>query len=249
MSNSSLVDYVKISPNKTSPRNHSIDTVTIHCVAGQSSVETLGDIFFNPSRKASSNYGIGPDGRIGLYVDESDRSWCSSNSANDHRAVTIEVASDSFHPYAVKEKAMDSLINLLFDICKRNNIKELKWKGDKNLIGKIDQQNMTVHRWFANKACPGDYLYNLHGEIARKVNAKLFNLEEEHMTGEDIYYKIKEYTEKLQPSDYAVDACKKAVTSGIFADGDKNGSIDYPRDFLTREQLAVILDRLGLLDK
>lgn len=84
MSNSTLVDYTKISPNRTSPRNHAIDTITIHCVVGQCSVETLGNIFAPTSRQASSNYGVGVDGRIGMYVEEKDRSWCSSNAANDN---------------------------------------------------------------------------------------------------------------------------------------------------------------------
>ena len=173
MSNSSLIDYTKISPNKTSPRNHVIDTITIHCVVGQCSIETLGNIFAPTSRKASSNYGIGPDGRIGMYVEEKDRSWCSSSSSNDNRAITIECASDTTYPYAINDKVYESLINLCTDICKRNNIKELKWKADKSLIGQPDKQNMTVHRWFAATACPGDYIYNRLGDIADKVNAKL----------------------------------------------------------------------------
>ena len=173
MSNSSLVDFTLISPNKTSPRTHKIDTITIHCVVGQCTVESLGALFAKASRRGSSNYGIGKDGKIGLYVDEKDRSWCSSNAANDHRAITIEVASDTTHPYVVTDAAYSSLIKLLVDICKRNNIKELKWKADKSLIGQIDKQNMTVHRWFANKACPGDYLYERHGQIAEAVNKQL----------------------------------------------------------------------------
>lgn len=173
MSNSKLVDYTKISPNKTSPRNHKIDTITIHCVVGQCSVETLGNVFAPTSRRASSNYGIGYDGRIGMYVEEKDRSWCSSSASNDNRAITIEVASDTKHPYKVRDAAYKALIDLCTDICKRNGIKELKWKADKSLIGKVKQQNMTVHRWFANKACPGDYLYNLHSQIAAEVNARL----------------------------------------------------------------------------
>lgn len=171
--NSPLVSYTKISPNRTPNRNHAIDTITIHCVVGQCSVETLGQVFAPTSRQASSNYGIGADGRVGMYVEEKDRSWCSSSASNDNRAVTIEVASDTTHPYKVNDKAYAALIELVADICKRNGIKELKWKADKSLIGKVDQQNMTVHRWFANKSCPGDYLYNLHGDIAKKVNAKL----------------------------------------------------------------------------
>lgn len=172
MSNSSLVNYTKISPHKTSPRNHKIDTITIHCVVGQLSVEGIGACF-QGGRQASSNYGIGTDGRIGLYVDEKDRSWCSSNSSNDNRAITIECASDTTYPYAINDKVYKSLVKLCTDICKRNNIKELRWKADKSLIGKVDQQNMTVHRWFANKSCPGDYIYNRLGQIASEVNANL----------------------------------------------------------------------------
>lgn len=174
-SNSNLICYTKISPNKTSPRNHVIDTITIHCMAGDLSVETCGNLFADSQRQASSNYGIGSDGRIALYVEEADRSWCSSNAGNDNRAVTIEVANDGGEEtgWHVSDKAYVSLINLITDICQRNDIKELKWKGDKSLIGQIDKQNMTVHRWFAAKACPGDYLYDLHGQIATEVNARL----------------------------------------------------------------------------
>ena len=179
MSNSPLVNYTKISPNKTSPRNHKIDTITIHCVVGQVTVERLGEIFAPVTRKASCNYGIGLDGKIGMYVEEKDRSWCSSSASNDHRAITIEVASDTKHPYAVTDKAYNALIELIADICKRNGIKELKWKGDKSLVGQIEKQNMTVHRWFANKSCPGDYLYDRHADIMDKVNAKLGNLSAE----------------------------------------------------------------------
>lgn len=171
--NSKLVNYTKISPNRSINRNHTIDTVSIHCVVGQCSVETLGSIFASTSKEASSNYGIGYDGRIGMYVEEKDRSWCTSSASNDNRAITIEVASDTYHPYRVNDAAYKSLIILLVDICKRNGIKELKWKADKSLIGQVDKQNMTVHRWFANKSCPGDYLYNLHGQIAKEVNAQL----------------------------------------------------------------------------
>lgn len=171
--NSPLVDYTQISPNRTKNRNHEIDTITIHCVVGQCSVQTLGAVFAPTSRQASSNYGIGYDGKIGLYCEEKDRSWCSSSGANDHRAITIEVASDTYSPYRVNAKAYAALIDLCTDICKRNNIKELRWKADKSLIGQVDKQNMTVHRWFANKSCPGDYLYNLHTQIAKEINARL----------------------------------------------------------------------------
>ena len=165
MSNSPLVSYTKISPNRYSPRNHAIDTITIHCVVGQVTVQQLGSTFGTKTRKASSNYGIGKDGKVGMYVEEKDASWCSSSKSNDMRAVTIEVASDVTHPYAVTSAAYESLIKLVADICKRNNIKRLYWEGNKALIGNIKRQNMTVHRWFASKACPGNYLYNKQSDF------------------------------------------------------------------------------------
>lgn len=174
MSNSPLVSYTKISPNKSSPRNHKIDTVTIHCVVGQCSVETLGNVFAPTSRQASSNYGVGVDGRIGMYVEEKDRSWCSSNAANDNRAITIEVASDTKEPYAVNAKAYAALIDLLVDICKRNGIKELVWSTNKaDRVNHKNGCNMTVHRDYANKSCPGAYLYERHAQIASEVNKRL----------------------------------------------------------------------------
>lgn len=172
--NSSLVSYTKISPNKTPNRNHAIDTITIHCVVGQVTVEQLGNVFASTSRKASSNYGVGKDGRIGMYVEEKDRSFCSSNAANDNRAITIEVASNTTHPYAVNDIALQALINLCVDICKRNNIKKLVWSTNKNdRVNHRNGCNMTVHRDYANKSCPGDYLYNKHGYIADEVNKRL----------------------------------------------------------------------------
>lgn len=187
MGNSPLIDYIKISPNRTMPRKHVIDTITIHCVVGQCSVETLGDIFSNPSKKASSNYGIGSDGRIGMYVEEKNRSWCSSSASNDNRAITIECASDTRHPYAINDKVYASLIRLCADICKRNRIKALKWKADKSLIGKIEQQNLTVHKWFSNTACPGQYIYSRLGQIASDVNKKLGMTTTEAKGVSDVY--------------------------------------------------------------
>lgn len=175
-SNSSLVTYKRISPNKTSPRNHAIDTITIHCMAGNLSVETCGNVFAPTSRQASSNYGIGTDGRIAMYVEEKDRSWASSNASNDQRAVTIEVANDggANTGWHVSDIAMSSLINLVTDICKRNNIKKLVWSTNKNdRVKHLNGCNMTVHRDFAAKACPGDYLYNKHSYIAEQVNKNL----------------------------------------------------------------------------
>lgn len=174
MSNSTLISYTKLSPNHSGKRTKKIDTITIHCMAGQLSVESCGALFAKSSRQASSNYGIGPDGRIALYVDEGNRSWCTSSNANDQRAVTIEVASDATHPYAVNSKAYDALLDLVTDICKRNGIKKLVWSTSKNnRVGHLNGCNMTVHRDYAAKACPGDYLYNLQDEIAAEVNRRL----------------------------------------------------------------------------
>lgn len=176
MSNSALVNYTAISPYKTSPRNHKIDTITIHCMAGDFSVETCGNIFQRKGRNASSNYGIGSDGRIGLYVDEKDRSWCSSNRENDMRAITIEVANDggSATGWHVTDKALESLINLLVDICQRNAINALIYSSNRtDRVKHLNGCNMTLHRDFAAKACPGDYLVSKHPWIAEQVNARL----------------------------------------------------------------------------
>lgn len=172
MSNSPLVSYTQISPNKTSPRNHKIDTITPHCYVGKVSVERMGRGWSTPG-KTSANYGIGNDGRIGLYVDEADRAWTSSDRKNDNRAITIEVACDPTHPYAINDKVYNSLVELCADICRRNDIPGLKWRADKSLIGQPDKQNITVHRWFANKTCPGKYIYDRLGQIADDVNKLL----------------------------------------------------------------------------
>lgn len=174
---SPLVRYVRRSPNNSGMRRHIIDTITIHCMAGNLSVESCGATFANPAYKASSNYGIGSDGRIALYVDEWNHSWCSSNFANDDRAVTIEVANNGGAPnWPVSLRAYNALLDLVTDICRRNNIQRLLWEGDPTLIGQVERQNMTVHRWFAAKECPGNYLYSRHGAIAAEVNRRLASM-------------------------------------------------------------------------
>lgn len=175
--NSPLVSYTKLSPNHSGQRTHSIDRITPHCVVGQCSVETLGNIFLPTSRQASCNYGIGVDGRIGMYVEEKNRSWCSSSAANDQRAVTIECASDNSEPYAFKDVVYQRLIELCTDICKRNGKTKLLWLGDRtkalNYTPKSDEMVLTVHRWFANKSCPGNWMYARMGDLASKVTAAL----------------------------------------------------------------------------
>ena len=175
--NSSLVSYTKLSPNHSGLRTHSIDRITPHCVVGQCSVETLGNIFLPTSRQASCNYGIGADGRVGMYVEEKNRSWCSSSNANDQRAVTIECASDTTEPYAFKDVVYQTLIKLCVDICKRNGKSKLLWMDDKDKTlaysPKADEMVLTVHRWFANKSCPGNWMYVRMGDLAEKVTAQL----------------------------------------------------------------------------
>lgn len=174
---SPLVSYTKLSPNHSGLRTHAIDRITPHCVVGQCSVETLGNIFAPVSRQASSNYGIGADGRVGMYVEEKNRSWCSSSRENDQRAVTIECASDKTAPYAFNDAVYASLVNLCVDICQRNGKSKLLWLGDKNktlaYAPKSDEMVLTVHRWFANKSCPGDWLYNRLGNLAAEVTKRL----------------------------------------------------------------------------
>lgn len=177
MSNSSLVSYTKLSPNHSGQRTHSIDRITPHCVVGQLSAESICGCFTSTDRQASCNYGIGTDGRISLCVEEKNRSWCSSSNSNDQRAVTIECASDKTAPYAMNDKVYASLVNLCVDICKRNGKSKLLWFGDKdktlNYSPKSDEMVITVHRWFANKSCPGDWLYARLGNLAAEVTQRL----------------------------------------------------------------------------
>lgn len=177
--NSPLVSCVKLSPNHSGQRTHDIDTITVHCVVGQCSAETIGSIFAPESRQASSNYGVGYDGKIGMYVEEKNRSWCTSSRANDQRAITIEVASGASEPYAFNDAAYTRLIELCIDICKRNGKNKVVWFGDKEKTLAYEPADgemvLTVHRWFANKSCPGSWMYARMDDLASKVNAALSN--------------------------------------------------------------------------
>ena len=175
--NSPLVDCKVMSPNHSGTRTHKIDRITPHCVVGQLNAENIGHCFDYTSCQASCNYGIGTEGRICLIVDEKNRSWCSSSNANDQRAITIECASDTTAPYAFKDVVYNKLIELCVDICKRNGKTKLLWLGDKDKTltynPAADEMVLTVHRWFANKSCPGDWMYQRMGDLAAKVTAKL----------------------------------------------------------------------------
>lgn len=180
MSNSSLVDVTILSPNCNSPRNNTINKITIHHMAGNLTVERCGELFANPDRQGSSNYGIGTDGRVGLYVDEGDRAWTSSSPDNDNQAVTIEVANSEYGgEWPVSDAAYDKLIDLCTDICRRNGIDSLNFTGDAT-------GNLTMHKYFAATNCPGPYLEARFPDIANKVNARLNNnsneSEENNMT-------------------------------------------------------------------
>lgn len=166
MSNSSLINYTKLSPNY-SVRKDTIKKITIHHMAGNLSIETCGNVFASSSRQASSNYGIGSDGRVGMYVEEKNRSWCSSNANNDHQAVTIEVANDQIGgDWHVSDTALAKLIELCVDICKRNGIERLNYTGDTT-------GNLTRHNMFVATTCPGPYLQSKFEYIAEEVNKRL----------------------------------------------------------------------------
>ena len=177
MSNSKLVNYIGLSPNHSGKRTHTIDRITPHAVVGQLSVERICDCFKDCSRQASCNYCIGADGRIGLCVDEQNRSWCSSSRDNDQRAVTIECASDLTEPYTMNDKVYAALVDLCVDICRRNGKKRLLWISDRDkaLRYEVKEEEMllTVHRWFANKSCPGNWLFERMGSLADEVNHKI----------------------------------------------------------------------------
>lgn len=235
--NSKLVSYTKLSPNHSGQRTHRIDRITPHCVVGQLSCESICGCFTSPSRQASCNYGIGKDGRISLCVEEKNRSWCSSSNANDQRAVTIECASDMSEPYAMNNSVYNSLVKLCIDICKRNGKKKLLWLGSKdktlNYAPKSDEMVLTVHRWFANKSCPGNWLYSRLGELATKVTAELSGStsSDDKKPVAQIYRIRKSWSDaKSQLGAYKVlaNAKKKADENAGFKVFDASGNVVYP---------------------
>ena len=218
MSNSSLINYTKISPNSTNPRNNSIKKISIHHMAGNLSVEQCGNVFANPNAEASANYGIDSNGRIGMYVEEHNRSWCSSNSSNDHQAVTIEVANDGGAPnWHVSDKALHKLVELCVDICRRNGIKQLNYTGDAS-------GNLTCHNMFAATTCPGPYLQSKLPWIAEQVNKRLSGaIYRVRKTWEDVHSQIGAFADlenakKACVAGYSVfDASGKDVYSPVAA--------------------------------
>lgn len=235
--NSKMVSYTKLSPNHSGQRTHNIDRITPHCVVGQLSCESICGCFTSPSRQASCNYGIGKDGRISLCVEEKDRSWCSSSNANDQRAVTSECASDMSEPYAMNNSVYNSLVRLCIDICKRNGKKKLLWLGSKdkalNYVPKSDEMVLTVHRWFANKSCPGNWLYSRLGELATNVTTELsgFTSSNDKKPVAQMYRVRKSWSDaKSQIGAYKVlDNAKKKVDANVgYKVFDASGNIVYP---------------------
>ena len=235
MSNSSLVSYTGLSPNHSGQRTHSIDRITPHCVVGQLSAETICACF-PAGRDASCNYGIGTDGRVSLCVEEKNRSWCTSSSANDQRAVTIECASDKTEPYAMNSAVYETLIKLCTDICRRNGKSKLLWFADKdkslNYAPKSDEMVLTVHRWFANKSCPGDWLYARLGDLAAKVTAALGGAAQTPSADTSVWYRVRKTwaDSKSQIGAYTSLANAKACAdknAGYFV-FDESGKAIYP---------------------
>ncbi len=175
--NSPMVEFTQLSPHHSGLRPMPIDRITPHCVVGQCTAESLGEWFARPTTRAASNYGIDRDGRVGMYVEEKNRSWCSSSEPNDQRAVTIECASDKTEPFAFRENVYERLIELCEDVCRRNGKRRLVWLGDKDRTLSYepapDEMVLTVHRWFANKSCPGNWMFARMDDLAVKVTLRL----------------------------------------------------------------------------
>lgn len=241
MSNSPLVTYTRLSPNCTKPRRGKIQYIVPHCIVGQWTARYGCDYFAGTKRQASANYVVGRDGSIGLCVDEANRAWTTGGDLTvngitgadiDHSAVTIEVASDTAHPYAITGAAYDALVRLMADIAKRNGIRELRWKADKSLAGHPEKQNVLVHRWFASKACPGDYMYSRMGDIVEKANKLLkggddmTKEEVEEIVKAEVKAAVKEALDEANPVYKDLEDVPpywKAVVSALLRTGAVNG--------------------------
>lgn len=163
MSKSSLIDItVPASTNNYSKgrSGRKIEMITIHHMAGILSAKRCGELFQNPNRKASSNYGIGYDGKIALYVDEENTSWANSNWDANCKSVTIETSNDKTGgDWHVGDVTLNSLIKLVADIAKRNNLGKL-----------VKGKNLTWHQMYYRTVCPGDYLLSKLDYIVDEAN-------------------------------------------------------------------------------
>lgn len=265
MGNSPLVDYTNYTWHHSGQRLYDVTRITPHCVVGQCTVEGLAQEF-QGARQASSNYGIGADARVGLYVDECNRSWCSSSSANDQRAITIECACDPYYPFTFKDIVFEKLIALCADICKRYGKTKLLWFDDKDYaLSYIPAKNemiLTAHRWFWATACPGDWMYNRMGLLASRVTALITPVtpvkptptpkpaekkEEEEVTQEQFNKMMEvwmqEQAEK-KPENWAGSAeAQNWAESKGYIKGNEKGQKMY-RKLLTREEFVQVLYRI-----
>jgi len=138
-------------------------------MAGVLSLEQFGNIVTTPGRDMSANYAIDKDARVGLFCEEKDRSWCSSSSWNDNRAITIEVSNSLYGDatgWPISDKVYNKLIDLCVDICQRNGIKSLEFTGDTN-------GSLTFHCMLAQTQCPGPWIKSHVQELCAKVNSRL----------------------------------------------------------------------------
>ena len=240
LSNSPLVSYTRITSFKSVPRTASITKITPHHVGGNATVEALGQVFATPGRNASSNYGIGSDGRIGMYVEEKDRSWCSSSSANDNTAVTMEIANNSGDPsWTVSDAAWEALIKLCVDICRRNpGIKQKDGRPGLYCDG-TPNASLTFHRYFAATGCAQPYIWNRRQQLCDEVNKRLGQKDkEEEEMAEPVYKEIEDVPSWGRPT------VEKLVKSGALQGDDSGLNLPY-----TMLRILAIHDRMGLYDK
>ena len=250
-----MVSYKRIASHyskgrKFKNKTYSIDRITIHCVVGLWTAKQIADYFATTSRTSSPNYGCGSDGKISLCVEEKDRSYCSSSGANDARAITIECASKTSHPYAFPVATYNALLDLCTDICRRNGKNRLIWIPDKNTALNYTPHGgemiLTVHRWFANKACPGDWMMQRMSSFATEVTNRLKQkpAEEIDMTKDEVIKLIKDtVNETLEgksttPSDWALE-------ENVIEEGEQKGITDgtRPQGYAKREEVVAMILR------
>lgn len=202
MGYSALTNVAIMSPNHSGSRYNSISKITIHHMAGNLSIETCGNVFLNPNRQASSNYGIGSDGRIACYVDEENHPWTSANWENDDRAITIEVAnSETGGDWPISQEAYASLIRLCADICNRYGIYPY-YDG-------TPSATLTEHCMFVATNCPGPTIH------AMQVNHVIENDIRAAMAGGAI-----STPQSTQPASGDVEDLALRAIAGEFGNGD-----------------------------
>ena len=239
MSNSSLVNMTMLSPNHSGHRNQSITKIAIHHTAGAVSAATIGQIFRPTSRQASCNYGIGNDNKIVLCVDEANRSWCTSSSWCDNRAVTIEVAnSANGGNWPVSDRTLATLIDLVTDICRRNGIRNCTYTGGKDGV-------LQKHEWYANTNCPGPYLGSKFSYIASEVNKRLSgNSSSSGGTSTSSLYRVRKSWSDSKSQKGAFrdfDNAKKCANANVgYKVFDANGNEVYPNKSTSSKSIDTI---------